>query len=480
MSTRKWAVIVVVVVVVAGLAYAGYRVWRSISAARQPSAAAQETALVRRGTLRLTVDGTGSVDPRSEVSVGFSSGGKAVKVPVEVGDSVVAGDALVYLDDADARQALAEAQSKAAQASIDLRKARIDAETGIAEANLEAARANYREAAAVAGRVDDQLASARVQLERAQNDLAQARKDYDDAWDPARDWELYVRGRKDALQSERDSTRASLRDAQLSLEDAQAGYDLQVAKVSRGDLLNAEYQVRNQQATLEKRPLDLEQLEDSLKQAQLQVESAQRTLEETTLTAPISGTVTILDAKVGERVGAGASIVTVSDLRALEVKINLDETDIPQVSVGQEGAVTLDAFPNAVLTGTVTAIAPVAEVESGVVLYPVTVRLLPAEVPVRAGMTADVKITTESRQDVLIVPLRAVRSDDGTYYVLRQTPSGFERVDVTLGLTTDTEVQITSGLKEGDVVSVVAPPSQSSQQQGSPGLFGRRSGSGGG
>jgi multidrug efflux pump subunit AcrA (membrane-fusion protein) len=106
--------------------------------------------------------------------------------------------------------------------------------------------------------------------------------------------------------------------------------------------------------------------------------------------------------------------------------------------------------------GRVTYVASVAESQSGVVLFPVTVRLSPSELPVRAGMTADVEITTASQEDALIVPLRAVHTDGGRATVDRVIGDQIERVEVTLGLMTDTEIEITSGLSEGDVVVVVA------------------------
>jgi len=134
--------------------------------------------------------------------------------------------------------------------------------------------------------------------------------------------------------------------------------------------------------------------------------------------------------------------------------------------------VTLDAFPGVELAGEVTEIAPVASVQSGVVLYPVTVQLSLADpsassgqgVDARAGMTADVEIIAASQADALIVPLRAVQSDDGKSYVWRRSSDGFEKVEVTLGMMTETEIEITGGLSEGDVVSVVASPSQGGGQ----------------
>jgi len=163
----------------------------------------------------------------------------------------------------------------------------------------------------------------------------------------------------------------------------------------------------------------------------------------------------------------------ISDLSVLVVDINLDETDVAQVTVGQEALVSVDAFPDAELIGDVTYIAPIAETQSGVVLYPVTVRLEPNEFPVRAGMTADVEIISASQEGALIVPLRAVHTEGERAYVYRLVGGQAEQVEVTLGMMTDTEVEITGGLAEGDEVSVVAAPTQGSTSGFGPGgMFG--------
>jgi len=460
MHRKKW-IIVVVVVLLAGLGYAGYAVWQGFSARRAAAQApAEETAVVRRGTLRVTVDAAGSLAPSDEVSLAFLSGGRVAEVLVEVGDVVQAGDVLARLDDADAREAVADAGLQVSQAEINLASAQIEAEAGLAQANLDAAQVAYEEAVALAAIPGTQLTSARVNLEQAQDRLADAQEDYDNAWDQARDWELNVRGRKEALEAEREATGDALRTAQYNLEVAQAEYSLAVAGISEESVQNAWAQMLNAQVALESESLQLEQLELSLAQARLSLESAQRTLEDTVLVAPLGGTITELNIQVGEMASAGQPVVVLSDLAVLEVEVNLDETDVAQVTIGQEALVSVDAFPDAELIGEVTYIAPVAQIQSGVVLYPVTVQLSPTDLPVRAGMTADVEIVTASQEGALIVPLRAVHTEGERAYVNRLAGDQVERVEVTLGLMTDTEVEITGGLAEGDVVIVVAGPSQ--------------------
>ena len=453
---KKWWIVVATVVVV-GLGFTGYQY---VAGRQQSMAEAQEsmeTAVVRRDTLQVTVDATGNLAPNAEVSLAFLSGGRVTEVLVKVGDVVAVGDMLARLDDADAREAVANAEFQVTQAEINLASAQIEAEAGVAQANLDTAQVGYEEAVALAAIPGTQLTSARVSLKQAQDARADAQENYDNAWDQARDWELDVRGRKNVLENEREATESALKNAQYNLEVAQASYSLAAVGISEEGVQNARSRVLNAQVALESESLQLEQLELSLAQAQLGLESAQRTLEDTVLLAPVGGTVTEMNIQVGEMVGAGqAAVVVISDLAALVVDVNLDETDVAQVAIGQEALVSVDAFPDAELTGDVTHIAPVAETQSGVVLYPVTVRLEMTEFPVRAGMTADVEIISASQENALLIPLRAVHTEGGLAYVDRLAGGSVERVEVELGLMTDTEVEIASGLEEGDVVVVVA------------------------
>jgi HlyD family secretion protein len=472
MSKKRWIVMAVVVIGVLGLV--GFRY---IGGQRQAMAEAQEimeTATVRRDTLQVTLDATGSLTPLTEVSLAFSSSGRVTEVLVEEGQQVEVGDVLARLDDADAREAVANAEFQVTQAEIDLASARIEAEAGLAQANLDAAQVSYDEAVALAAIPGLQLTSARVNLEKAQDELADAQEDYTSTWDPARDWELDIKSKKDALEAEREATKNALAAAQYNLEVAQADYSLAVVGISEESEQNAWTQVLNAQVSLESEPLRLEQLELALSQALLNLESARRALEDMVLVAPTAGTITELNIQVGEMAGAGqAAVVVISDLSVLTVDVNLDETDVAQVAVGQSALVSVDAFPNAELAGEVTYIAPIAQVQSGVVLYPVTVQVAPTEFPVRAGMTADVEIVSASHEGVLIVPLRAVYTEGELAHVYRLSGGQTEQVEVTLGMMTGTEVEIADGLAEGDVVSVVAAPTQDSGPGFGPGrMFG--------
>ncbi len=492
-----WILLIAAVGSVAG----GYWLYRNGAGAQASALAAdagQDVAVVERGTLRVSVEGSGNLAPRDEVAVSCKSSGKVVAVLVEEGDTVQAGDVLVQLSDTSARRSVAKAdlQVQQSQASLESAQLKLDdlltwtpdvSAVELAQANLDAAQAEYTKTFSSNAREGAQLVSVKVQVDQAQRALADAQAAYNDAYDPSRDWELGDRFRSGMLTTERRNAESNLLRAQEDLKVAQAGYTLQVVGLGNDDVKSAWSQVVNARVALENEQtapdasdiesarIQVEEAEITLAQSRLQLETAQRALADLTLTAPVAGVVTTMNAKIGQRMGASQTAAVLADLSALSVEIGLDESDIVQVAVGQPAIVTLDAFAEGELGGVITAIAPTAQAQSGVVLYAVTVALDPTALPVRAGMTADVEIATESAEDALIIPLKAIRSTDGGNFVSRRlragesvpagangpaTP-GFASVRVELGLMTDTQIEVLSGLEEGDVVSVATSANNS-------------------
>lgn len=177
------------------------------------------------------------------------------------------------------------------------------------------------------------------------------------------------------------------------------------------------------------------------------------TAKRSTLTAPAAGVVTAVNISAGADAPSGAAITIASD--AYEVTADVVESDVTSMQLKQPATVSVAAI-GATLDGTVTAIAPTAESSSGnnsVVSYAVTVSLANPPKTIRAGMTADVTITTASATNVLAVPAAAVRGVRGNYSVLVMSAAGTpEARPVTVGLMTSSLVEIQSGLNAGDVV----------------------------
>ena len=212
------------------------------------------------------------------------------------------------------------------------------------------------------------------------------------------------------------------------------------------------YDAATTTAQLRQTKIALLNARDGLAQAKAALADLNAQLSHASLLAPADGIVTVINLTVG----ANAPVADAIDLAAatFQVTANVVESDVSTLQIGQPATVTVSAI-SADLTGTVTAIAPVAETSTsgGVVSYAVTVSLQAPPPSLRPGMTADVTVTTASASGVLAVPAAAIRGTSGNYNVLVLTAAGTaEARPVTVGLMTSSLVEIKSGLNAGDVV----------------------------
>lgn len=174
--------------------------------------------------------------------------------------------------------------------------------------------------------------------------------------------------------------------------------------------------------------------------------------------APFAGIVTRQDAKRGASVGAGTSLVSLEG-GTPTVEANIPEVDVAKVKVGDAARITLDAYGSDVpFTATVVKINPAETVIEGIPTYKTTFHFNEPDTRIRSGMTADIDIQTATRPDVLMIPSRAITTDDNGKFVRipTQDQSGMATttaVRVETGLRgSDGMIEILSGLSEGDTV----------------------------
>lgn len=134
------------------------------------------------------------------------------------------------------------------------------------------------------------------------------------------------------------------------------------------------------------------------------------------LTAPIDGTITAVNITDGEQAQNGSELFTMTDYVNLSVTVQVDELDIPKVKLNQAATITLDALEDKEFAGKVIDIAKEGTSSNGVSLFDVTVGLDKSD-DVLVGMSAEVAITIEQKNDVLTVPLEAVTEVNGKYFV---------------------------------------------------------------
>ena len=461
----------------------GVVAWRVWLAARP----AEETrsAVVKRDTLLVAVSVSGSVEPQARVSLAFESPGRVANVAVEMGDAVQAGDVLAALDER--KLALQVQQAQAAMTLAEVQLAQLQAgprpeEVAAAEASLRAAQAQV--SAAVASLDQLQAGPQQAQVATAQADLAAAisqQKVAQDTYDMVLTCVKFrlPNGEKQeicpALGAPEEQARYNLQAADKALAAAQARFDELAAGTNADQVRAAQANVAGAAAQRDAAQAQLDLLragatdaqvadaEAQVAQARAGLEQAQLALERATLRAPFNGIVAEANVTAGEMAPIGLPAVVLLDVSRFHVAARVDEIEVGRLVEGQAVQVTLDGLPQAVLTGTVERIAPVATPESGVVYYDVTIGLASTsdvptrDVPVRADMTANATIIVEELADVLTIPTWVVRVDrsTGQAYVDRRIGDRVEQVNVQLGVRYEGVAQVLDGLAEGDEVVLV-------------------------
>jgi len=188
-------------------------------------------------------------------------------------------------------------------------------------------------------------------------------------------------------------------------------------------------------------------------QALLAREKARADLEAAVLRAPFDGVVLEVNAAPGDRISAGATLITLMDPTALEARVTVIEEDLPLIEAGQPVELFVDALPDASLRGQVARIIP-QSVPGESPRYPVYISLDDGWPAVLApGMTVDASIVIAERQDVLTLPRALVRArSDSTAQVKVWVAGQVEERTVRVGLRGDLRVEILEGLREGEQV----------------------------
>lgn len=203
--------------------------------------------------------------------------------------------------------------------------------------------------------------------------------------------------------------------AAAALKAAQAQVDVATAQKKRADDLYASQVITADEH--ETATLSYANAQSALVRAQSDLDIARQNLDDATVRAPISGTVIAQPVSVGQvissatsSVSGGTTILSMADLRRVRINALVTESDIGSVRPGQSASVLMDAYPNRPFQGVVERIEPQAVVQQSVTMFPVLVSISNEEGLLMPGMNGEVTILVQKKDDVLAVPLDAVRS----------------------------------------------------------------------
>lgn len=442
----------------------------------------RDLVMVTRGTILQEVSATGRVESEASADLGFEKGGKISMVRNAVGDRVSSGQVLVELESGDLVASLDKAKADLATQEADLAKARV------VLANYYSDVVNISQDAYA--KADDAV---RNQLDNLFLD--------DDSTNPKLTFsvnDVSIDNKVRALRLEVTRALAAWRDEQLGISagsspdslDSYLAYMKVRAEMVRELLLLALDAVNNapstslsvttansyrtsintgrtniniaidnivtQEQNIRSQKAAILSAEASVKSYGASVANIQAQLAKNVLRAPISGVVTVQDAKVGEIAGAGVSLVSVISDTQLKIEVNTPEADIAKIRIGDTARVTLDAYgSDVVFDAKVAMIDPAETLVEGVATYKTTLQFIRRDSRVRPGMTANIDILTEKKEGVLFLPTRALVRKDGAQYVFVDRGPEVEPEErrVEIGVRgSDGNTEILSGLSEGEVV----------------------------
>ena len=258
--------------------------------------------------------------------------------------------------------------------------------------------------------------------------------------------------------------RAAVADAEDALEDAGTVDAVTVAQ-RRAAVADAEQALEDAKAV---DPLIVALRRTEVSVAEHALQTARDELAGADLTAPIAGLVEDVSIKAGDLAqgrgdGAARPSITVADLSIVEVNGDVDEVDVLEISVGVSAEVTLSALPGRTLTGEITEIGAATTSQSGVVTFPVKVRLdVPADLSLREGLSATARVTLAEYRDVLLIPTAAVVGSVVAPTARVWSDGSVEERPIRIGATDGFWVVALEGLEEGDQVVMPAPAAANS------------------
>src|SRR5687767_12949956 len=455
-----------IIIAVSAVAVLGLIVIISVLATRTEQPEVTTVNVSVRPELRSTVTASGEVRPIRYIKLTSEVPGRILEIYVNPGDQVTKGQALVRVDPTQL-QASQEAQWAATQASLnDVQNARTA--VSAAQQGLVVAEAGVSQARQSAATAQIDLRAADRELKRATN-LVESN--------------VMSRAEYDAVRDRYDQAKAKVEAANIAVREAQERANSQrvAVKEAQTGVRSSEMRANQQQAIL-------------------RGSSSQR--EKATQYSPLTGVVADIPTRVGEFAVSQLSstpLMTIADMSTINVEVNVDETEIANVEVGQEAKVKVDALGEKEMKGIVTQKNPLAIAKSDTQgglsnrvnvqeakEFKVTleIRDLPDEErnKLRPGMSATATVTTKTKQNVVAVPLQAIvekapptpapgptiassappvagekpKELKGVYTIDKSNKVKF--VEVTTGITGESDIEITGGLASG--TEVVTGPSR--------------------
>jgi len=459
---KKWPWILCVAVVLLGLA--SELIWQvSRPTEQQSTQTVYQTAVVKKGNLSSTIDGSGVLETDKAVDLSFPVSGTLEEVDVQVGDKVTKGQVLAVLAGQEGLQLDVQNKQLAlmkAQKALDDLLNSTNKNLALTFLDQATAQATFAEALRNLHHKGDS---------RCETDMIGSyytayldAKSKLDNWTAVRDGTNNTFGINFTL----DQVSKYTKETNLAYENLNycEGFSEQEILESEAELALAKAMMENAEEDYQKLladsgllSIDVDLAKAEVTEAELQLTTAQQVLENATMVSPIAGTVLTVNGEEGDPVNTDL-FITITDLENPILKVNADEADLQNFVVGCSAEITFDSIPDRIFKGTISKIYPtLVKVDNVDVVQGIAeiydAMMTPGQTLV-AGLQASVVVSCEQASDALLIPYTAlVETSDGKSYLYILDQSGNqEKREVKVGLNSTTYVELLSGVQEGETV----------------------------
>jgi len=356
-------------------------------------------ARARRETLVSRLSTNGKVEPLTYQSVHAETEGPVNRVPVHEGQAVRQGEVLAVLRDTSAEADLAAAEARVAKAKAELERIR--------QGGRAAELADIR----------SQITQAELDRDTARRELATLER---------------LAAKNAATRNDVDAARTKLQEIELRIQALQQKREALVTQT------------------------DLGVAQADLREAEAAVASAERRLSLAQIRAPIAGTVYRLSVRPGDYVNPGDAVAEIGRLDEMLVKVYVDEPEVGRVALNQPVGITWDALPGAEWKGTVTRLATEIRTVGTRQVGEIECRIANPEGKLVPGTNVNVEIRTSVTPNALVIPKETLRRQGAESGVLVLRDGRLAWQAVKTGAASITDIEITSGLKEGDSVALAS------------------------
>ncbi len=506
-KSRKKIIIVLIILALAGGGYYYYRETKDASTQIR-----YVLEKVRKGTLVVSVSGSGQVSALNQIDIKPDVSGKIVSVAKQNGDRVAVGEIIGNLDTADAQKTIRDADANLESANLQLsilKQSSANMPKLISDGFSEVSNTFLDLPTIISGvkaaLYDSTIASygnlltpndallADPLINAAVKSYEEARASYDKAFADYHKISRYDSSSTIiSFMAETLDVSTMISDAvknMINLIDFVNDYNTTHNRTLPPTYANLLTSYKNNLSdytseinphitnfisigsSIINAPLNIASQELSVQKAENSLADAKEVLDKYTLTAPFAGILTKLNFKVGDSATPSTAVATLITPRRF-AEISLNEVDVSKVKLLQKATLTFDAIEGLTIPGEVNEIDAIGTVSQGVVTYNVKVGFEAVDDRVKPGMSVSTAIITDTKKNIIIVPQSSIRSNrEGNYVeVLDEFRNTVDREDfsimgvistvppnqklVTPGLSNDISTEITTGLNEGDVIII--------------------------